>query len=32
MEEVILKVLGVWVAMVVLALYYCFEYGKELDK
>lgn len=32
MEEVILKVLGVWAAIVVLVLYYCFEYSKELDK
>lgn len=31
MEEIILKVLGVWAAMVVVVLYYCIEYSRELD-
>lgn len=31
MEEIVLKVLGVWAATVLVVLYYCFEYSRELD-
>lgn len=28
MEDIILKILGVWCAMVIVALYYSFEYNR----